>query len=244
MRWKMASLLRDALRDQDERSLRSLFATRGYELGVHCHSPCAERIVLEEVLEGRSNGEMLLVFFKELGGRYSLGRESCVWRELIHADAQRLMRSSSAMDGVVRLLVDELHMPLPDEGMLQVACQEGGWKVLLTLGPRLMDHFESELNRVWAHRLMTSAEDDEEWLAKALLPRLGESVLLEWHVKRKRQRGLVAMELEHRQEAVRQKQVMLLLKKRDDAPHALTRVFNDPLLAHYILRDVTFPVSP
>lgn len=120
MRWKMTSLLREVLQDQDEAKLRSFFAARGYELGVHCHSPSAERIVLEEVLEGRSNGNLLLVFFKDLGGRYSIGRDKCVWRELIHADAQRLVRGASVMDKVVRLLVDELHMPLPDDAMLQV----------------------------------------------------------------------------------------------------------------------------
>ncbi len=241
MRWKMASLLRDALRDQDEASLRALFATRGYELGVHCHNPCAERIVLEEVLERRSTGEMLLVFFKDLGGRYSLGRDQCVWRELIHADAQRLLRGSGAMEEVVRLLVDELRMPLPDEGMLEVACEKGGWNVLLALGPRMMADFEAELNRVWAHRLTMFTDDDELWLAHVLLPRLNESVLWEWHVKREPQRQLVAAELEHRQEVVRQKQVLLLLKKRDHSRQWQARVFDDPLLAHYILHDVTFP---
>lgn len=115
--------------------------------------------------------------------------------------------------------------------------------MLLTLGQRMTANFEAELNSIWANRLMTFMDEDEGWLAQVLLPRLTERVLLEWHAKQKRHRQLVTAELEQRQEVVRQKQVMLLMRKRENAPEGLARVFDDPLLAYHIIHDVAFSSS-
>jgi hypothetical protein len=245
MRWKMTALVRDALRDgsaHEESGLRHLFATRGYEVGAYCVNPCAERIVLEEALEGRTTEELVVLFFRELGGRYSMGRDMDVWTELIRADASRVMRSAQTMEGLVRVLVDTLKLPLPqDEDMLlHMAHTEGGWNALLALGPRLMAE-QFELESVWVPRLCTLPDGglEDVWLAQVLLPRLSDSTVVRCHAQGLK-RALMGAEVEHRRETVRQKQIMLLLRKSDDAPEWLVRVFHDPLLAYHLVREVAF----
>jgi hypothetical protein len=246
MRWKMAGLLRDTLRSGDAHALRTLFATKGYVLGVYCQSPTAERIVLEEALEGRTTGELLLVFFRELGGRHQ------VWRELIHADASRLMQGAKTMAGVVSLLVDELGVPMPhdyedEDQVLRTARDEGGWNVVLALGQKLMSsvQFERRLNDEWAHRLLTLSnyrlhgDVDDEWFAHVLLPMLSDKTLVQCHVRRTKPQ-LIEAELERRRNVMQMKQVMLLMRKRDNAPFGLVRVFEDPLLAYHILQEIAF----
>jgi len=249
MRWKMTALLREALRDEECKALRNLFSYRGYEIGVYCQNPSAERIVLDEILEERTTMNLVFIFFKELGGRFCIGgRDTNLWTELIQADASRLMQSSKTMASVVGMLVDTLGMPLPDEEILHVACESGGWNVLLALGFRQMTNteFEKKLNEIWAPRLLKlsnyfrlQSQLDDVWFAKVLLPKLSDRALIRFYHQHLKTDLMIA-EIEHREEIMRQKQVMLLLKKKDDAPNGMVRVFDNPHLAYHIIQEMAF----
>ena len=246
MQWKMSGLLRESLRNGDENQFRGLFARRGYEMGIYC--PCVERIVMEEVLAGRAPLGLLLIFFKELGGRFILSKERCVWTELISIDAQQHAR---AMPGMVSVLTDLLQLPLPCADLLRVACEERGWNVLLALGPRLKTpgEFEVELIEIWGPRLLHLSQERaaEGWVAQVLFPLLSDRGLMQILRGQKQMRrtsaGILAVlskEVQRRKEMLLHKQEMLLMPKCNGAPSGLERVFSVSHLAHHIIQELAF----
>ena len=249
MRWKMSGLLKESLRNGDEVSFKKLFALRGYEIGIHC--VCAERIVLEEVVAGRAPPELLLVFFKELGGRFILAKESCIWSELIYIDAEQQCTVQS-MKSVACLMANDLHLPLPSVEMLDQACEKGGWNVLLALGPLLISDFQSQIVERWAPRLFHLHQEDSRlsvadgWFTKVLFPQLSDKGLIQVLRAQKKKRNaectrrLLNAELQIRKERLWQKQVLLLMPKYRNAPPGLERVFESSLLAQYIIQEVAY----
>lgn len=253
MRWKMTGLLREALRDKDPNTLQNLFARKGYEIGIYCNNPSAERIVLEEILEERTTMNLVFIFFKELGGRFCIeGRDDKnLWTELIQADASRLMQSAKTMTNVVDMLVDILGMPLPDKEILHMACEAGGWNVLLALGLKQMtqNEFNIKLNETWAPRILKLSNYircqfplDDLWFAKVFLPILSYRTLVKFN-EQDVKRDLMIAEINHRQEIISQKQIMLFLKKRENTSNGMIRVFDNEHLAQHIIQEIAFKMN-